>query len=231
MRNLKKFAKRSDYDVYIGMGNAFLPNVSICDDEEGVVHFNRYIERHIPNDEIRYTTVNGRAITLWSTDVFGTNIIDNSYSTGSGIIKFDGEVKYIGKNAFDSHSEDLLSITIPDSITSIGEDSFRQCRKLRSMTIPDSVSTIGDGAFFGCNDLDTILIGDGIKEIGSYAFHVYSHSEKVNVFIKAEIPPLCSSPFYLDDICTIYVPSNSIDAYKTSVNWSEYASKIKEIPN
>ena len=64
----------------------------------------------------------------------------------------------------------LTSITIPDSVTSIGDDAFRGCTRLTNITIPDSVTSIGDDAFRGCTGLTSITIPDSVTSIGSYAF-------------------------------------------------------------
>jgi hypothetical protein len=45
---------------------------------------------------------------------------------------------------------DALSITIPKTVTSIGEWAFEGCKYLTSITIPNSVKSIGNAAFFGC---------------------------------------------------------------------------------
>ena len=64
----------------------------------------------------------------------------------------------------------LTSITIPSSVTSIGGWAFRYCTSLTSITIPDSVTFIGDGAFYNCTGLTSVTIGDGVNSIGQYAF-------------------------------------------------------------
>ena len=52
----------------------------------------------------------------------------------------------------------LTSVTIPDSVTSIGGSAFYGCTGLTSVTIPDSVTSIGGSAFQGCTGLKTIVI-------------------------------------------------------------------------
>ena len=64
----------------------------------------------------------------------------------------------------------MTSITIPDSVTSIGSSAFSRCTGLTSITIPDSVKSIGNYAFTGCTGLTSITIPDSVKSIGDSAF-------------------------------------------------------------
>ena len=67
-------------------------------------------------------------------------------------------------------SRDLLSVTIPNSVTTIGSMAFYGCNNLMSVTIPNSVTTIGDMAFYECNNLMSVTIGENVASIGSRAF-------------------------------------------------------------
>ncbi|MDE6566725.1 MAG: leucine-rich repeat domain-containing protein [Lachnospiraceae bacterium] len=64
----------------------------------------------------------------------------------------------------------IRSITIPNSVKSIGEGAFEWCKKLRSVTIPDSVKNIGYNAFHLCEDLRSITIPDSVIYIAPCAF-------------------------------------------------------------
>ena len=75
----------------------------------------------------------------------------------------------IGTSAF-SNCFSLVSIEIPNSVTSIGDDAFFNCSSLVSIEIPNSVTSIGDDAFGGCSSLVSIEIPNSVTSIGEYAF-------------------------------------------------------------
>ncbi len=64
----------------------------------------------------------------------------------------------------------LESLTIPDSVTSIGDAAFSECIRLTSLTIPNSVTSIGDAAFYDCNSLESLTIPDSVTSIGISVF-------------------------------------------------------------
>ena len=75
----------------------------------------------------------------------------------------------------------LTSITIPNSVTSIGSSAFRDCTGLTSITIPNSVKSIDEYAFYNCTGLTSITIGNGVTSIGSYAFSVCTGLTSVTI--------------------------------------------------
>jgi len=62
------------------------------------------------------------------------------------------------------------NITIPSSVTSIGNNAFVECTGLTSITIPNSVTSIGNYAFYVCTGLTSITIPDSVTSIGYCAF-------------------------------------------------------------
>ena len=81
-------------------------------------------------------------------------------------------IKYIGADAFNAYStqtpnnmETLKSITLPESLVSIGKTAFRACKSLKSITIPKNVSEIGGGAFSSCSSLTSVEILGPVKEL------------------------------------------------------------------
>ena len=95
------------------------------------------------------------------------NIFDSSSSsfgnsTDSGFdIKGDVLEYYSGK---DTH------VSVPDGITTIGENAFGACDDLQTVILPDSIKCIGTGAFCACNSLKSIHLPEGLREIGEWAF-------------------------------------------------------------
>jgi len=85
-------------------------------------------------------------------------------------------------------------MTIPDSVTSIGDGAFRNCTSLSSVTIPGSVTSIGDCAFYDCTSLSSMTIPDSVTRIGFYAF--YGCSNLSGVTIPDSVSSIGSSAFY-----------------------------------
>ena len=133
----------------------------------------------------------------------------NSINVASG----NGYFSSIDGVLYNSTRETLIqcppartSLTIPNSVTTIGERAFIYCRDLTSVTIPNSVTSIGDAAFYSCNSLTSIKCLAAVPpSLGT-----------INLF------------FNIPDTCTLTVPCGSLEAYTTS-DWNTYfASRISE---
>ena len=118
------------------------------------------IPRHtIQNNEIWYTSSDGKIVDPFNRNSFGVNILSNEYKNGRGVITFDGNITTIGEMAF-FVCKTLTSVTIPKSVTSIKEHALGICSALTEITIPDSVTEIGGYAFQDCSALTEITIPD-----------------------------------------------------------------------
>ena len=93
----------------------------------------------------------------------------NTLIAGCKNTTIPNNVTSIGNNAF-SDCSSLTSITIPESVTSIGNWAFSYCSSITSITIPESVTSIGNFAFFNCSSLTSISIPNNLTSIGRAAF-------------------------------------------------------------
>ena len=99
------------------------------------------------------------------------SIADNAFHMRNGLtsVTIPGSVTYIGQFSF-AGCTNLASVTIGDGVKRIGEHAFSSCSRLAELVIPDSVTQIDDAAVFKCSALRSVVIGNGVTDIGSSAF-------------------------------------------------------------
>lgn len=123
---------------------------------------------------------------------------------------------------------DMTSITIPEGVREIGPIAFWSCVNLASVTLPSTILTINMGAFEGCSSLTSITIPKNVQFIDGYAFYgadlqtVFSEIEDpFEIGGKSASPTFSESTF---DNATLYVPIGTIDKYKATGGWKEFAN-------
>lgn len=169
-------------------------------------------------------------------------------------------VTAVRSSAF-SENTYLTSVTLPESVTSIGDYAFDSCEGIKKVTMP-GVKTIGHWAFRNCYELETLDFSDKLESIGNYCFdkilkitsitlpetttnlggYVFEGNPQITtVTCKAVTPPAVKRG-YLDgeEIYTIFddndygdrvlfVPEESINAYKSALGWHHFGANIKAI--
>jgi hypothetical protein len=106
------------------------------------------------------------AINALPVTTIGTNAFENS---GLSSVTIPGSVTSIGQQGFYACSG-LTSVTIPGSVSSLGLSAFEDCSRLTSVTISNGVSSLGPGAFFECWGLTNVTIPGSVTNIGDSAF-------------------------------------------------------------
>ena len=145
--------------------------------------------------------------------------------TGLTSVTIPASLTSIGMSAFYNCSG-LTSVTIPEGVTSIEEDAFRNCSGLTSISIPESVTNIGKCAFYGAG-LTAVTIPKKVTGIGENAFYLCNLT---SVTVLCSLPPVLSSTSTFRGSYPIYVPEESVETYKSSSVWSNYAARIQAIP-
>lgn len=118
---------------------------------------------------------------------------------------------------------DLKSVILPNSLETIEGGLFSNCRNLESVKIPNTVTSIKHRAFQNCRNLESIIIPSSVNSIGISAFSECKALK--DIYCQAvNVPETHSSAFNNSPIenMTLYVPGESMNAYKTTAPWSGF---------
>jgi hypothetical protein len=121
------------------------------------------------------STTNGYPVTAIGDAAFTYNSAANLAS-----VTIPDSVTNIGDSAFDG-CVNLTNITIGKSVASIGVASFASCASLSSVTFPESLTSIGDSAFWLCGNLTNVTIPENVTSIGVQAFAACSFLKTIMV--------------------------------------------------
>ena len=120
-------------------------------------------------NEIWYTNGSTTEVTTpFYSDHFDANIIATRCHEGKGYVDFDGPITISDGQFY--YEQDLVSIKLPNCITTIGQEAFYDCDCLESVELPETVTYIGTAAFAGCDNLTEINFPESLCEIGTAAF-------------------------------------------------------------
>ncbi len=184
-----------------------------------------------------------------------TTIGDSAFYNCSGFtgdLIIGNSVATINVGAFNSCSGFTGDLIIPDSVTTIGDAAFMGCKFNGSLILgsslitigiesfrenlftgdlifPNSIKVINHAAFVSCTGFDgDLVVGNGISELGSSVFNGCLNLASITIL--AATPPSLGGEVCFEGIsCDIFVPTGSVDAYKTAKGWSTYADRITAI--
>ena len=243
---LKLFETHSEYETYIGGQDVLLPNVSYCEDNNEL-HYNPIV----PPSRVIKTTINVETtsnLTVLFMDWYGTawNKVESALVTRpdgtSYEISYNDLVQYDPYEdvdpymcyQFDTIGIHTLEYTLKPNVTSLTNyDMLDNPRNILSIEIPNCISSIGTMAIGFCDKLTTLILPNSITSLGADTQDsiIADALNLTSVTILATIPPECYGILITEhDGYTIYVPSESVNAYKVANHWATYASKIQAIP-
>lgn len=187
----------------------------------------------IPDNQVWYTSSNGNIIDIIAVPEYGVTtaeyglgsvVISNQYYD-KGIIKTSGPVTQIGQAAFHDKTS-LVSITLPRQVAVIYDSAFHGCTSLSQIDLKN-ITSIGFCAFRDCSSLTSITIPESVTSIEWGAFR--GCTSLTSVYCKATTPPRGDSYMFYNNASgrKIYVPRNSVNAYKSAKIWRESASDIE----
>ena len=115
---------------------------------------------------------------------------------------YNGELYEIYRCVFFCY-EILKSVTLGNSVTSIGQSAFEYCTSLTSVTLGNSVTSIGEHAFDSCKSLTSVIIGNSVTSIGQYAFKYCTRL--ISVIIGNKVTSIENDAFsYCNDLEKVY---------------------------
>lgn len=127
-------------------------------------------------------------------------------------------VEYIDQATF-WWCDNLTDITFSQSLESIGDYAFYECTSLASIETPNSMKSIGVCAFSGCTELVSAIIGANVTNIDLEAF---SNCNKLENVTNLSVTPQNIQNYTFTHYGTLYVPNESIDAYKQTSPWNQF---------
>ena len=138
-------------------------------------------------------------------------------SAKGGTIPKDELVDNIASFAFKGRN-DLIKIIVPDTIKSIGQNAFEDCKNLKEVELPKYLQTISEGMFYNCSKLTNIKFPTTLKEIGSNAFNKCANLK--SVLLPKTTNRIDDGAFNCDKLGKICLPTSVKDVHTNAFNQS-----------
>ena len=103
----------------------------------------------------------------------------------NGTLTLPDSVTKIGEGAF-ANVEGLKKIIIPGTVKTIGKNAFSKNKTLEKVIVEDGVETIEEAAFYSCANLKEIVLPESITSIGAYVFRLCTNLESIEIPSKVE---------------------------------------------
>ena len=192
-----------------------------------------YIGNHlidVDNDFAGAFTVRDGTVTIATGGGYGQGLNAFARCDSLASVTLPDSIKSIGDGAFYGCTS-LKEINIPDSVTKIGSEAFSSCEALESITIPDSVTSPLIGTFGGCDSLKNVVIGNNVPYIGTLCF--LSCNSLNNIAIKSDIVFIGYGAFAgCSSLKSITIPASVTEiGYHVCYNCTSLTSAIFENPN
>ena len=139
----------------------------------------------------------------------------------------DGRLLVVDNEIISFAMAGLTTYTIPEGITAVGIAAFEGA-PLAKITLPSTLVEIGSSSFRDCPKLSEITIPENVTHIGTNSFA--NSKALATVYCKPTTPPTLDNYLPFEGTSSklkIYVPKESVEAYKADEKWSAYASKIE----
>ena len=124
------------------------------------------------------------------------------------------------------YSNNLKSVLIPDSVSSIGGGVFRFCHDLLDVSIPNSVKSIESYTFEACENLSSIVIPDGVETIEKDAF---LRSGLTSITIPSSVVTIDEDAFSNSELTRIYgIPGSAAEAaaYELGIQFIDISTPV-----
>ena len=133
------------------------------------------------------------------------------YGDGDGMF-YDDSVNFVIENGvLKKYNGWQTFVEIPDTVTSIGDEAFKNNTSMVSVSIPDSVKSIGDSAFYGCTSLLGVVIPDSVEKTGRCAFQKCSKLASAYLPVNEKLTVINTGTFYeCMSLKEIIVPDNIV---------------------